>query len=208
MGLQLPVKISSVNNLSDARYCAGMGVTWIGFCLNPSEPAFLPSQKAKEIASWLAGVAFVGELGTEDLPSDIAHYPLDYLQTDVPEKLPMLQSYGLPLILRMRVHTLADIQQAIRIAANCQPLTEFFLLEGSLNPHMLEVLPLLHQACAQHKIILELPFEATTIVQTVASIQPYGIALKGGFEAKPGLKDFDDIAAILEALEVEDDIAH
>jgi phosphoribosylanthranilate isomerase len=208
MGLQLPVKISGVNNLSDARYCAGMGVWWVGFCLDTAAAAYLPPDKVTEIAGWLAGVEFIGELGKRDLPDNIADYPLHYLQTDIPEKLKQLKNYGLPLILRVVAHGLEDLPHAAQIIAENQSLVDFFLLEGTLNPTLSEVAVQLAGICKQSRIVLGLAFKADTITEQISIIQPYGIALQGGFEIKPGLKDFDKIAEILEALEVEDDISY
>jgi hypothetical protein len=53
--LKTKVKVSSIENLSDARYCAGMGVEWLGF------PLAMPLEKFAEIRNWLAGVQIVGE---------------------------------------------------------------------------------------------------------------------------------------------------
>lgn len=208
MGLQLPVKISGVNNLSDARYCAGMGVQWVGFCLDATAAAYLPPAKVTEIAGWLAGVEFIGELSTRDLPENIADYPLHYLQTDAPQKLQSLSGYGLPLILRLTVDTVADLQNTAAVMADCQNSVVFFLLEGNLNPDTAEIQEALHTLCEKYRVVLGLPFQAEAVSEQLAAIHPYGIALQGGFEIKPGLKDFDEIAAILEVLEVEDDISY
>jgi phosphoribosylanthranilate isomerase len=208
MGLQLPVKISGVNNLSDARYCAGMGVQWVGFCLDESAAAYLPAAKVTEIAGWLAGVAFIGELGSNDIPTDITAYPLNYLQTDAPEKLAQLSNYQLPLILRLTADTVEELPNAASAMATYRTSVDFFLLEGNLNPDALEVQTALRNICEKYRVVLGLPFRAEVVSEQLAVIQPYGIALEGGFEIKPGLKDFDEIAAILEALEVEDNISY
>lgn len=208
MGLQLPVKISGVNNLSDARYCAGMGVQWVGFCLDATAAAYLPSAKVTEIAGWLAGVEFIGELGSNDLPADITAYPLHYLQTDAPEKLAQLSSYGLPLILRLTADTVKDLSTITSLMADYQASVDFFLLEGNLNPDTPAIQAALRTICEKYRVVLGLPFQAEAVSEQLAAVQPYGIALEGGFEIKPGLKDFDEIAAILEALEVEDDISY
>ena len=42
--LKTIVKVSEVNNLSDARYCAGMGVEYIGFSMDN-----VPFEKYKEM---------------------------------------------------------------------------------------------------------------------------------------------------------------
>ena len=61
MALKTFVKISAINNLSDARYCAGMGVDMLGFALEPTNPDSISPEKYTEIIGWLSGVKFVGE---------------------------------------------------------------------------------------------------------------------------------------------------
>jgi phosphoribosylanthranilate isomerase len=64
MALAARVKVSGVQDLSNARYCAGMGVEFLGFNVDTLSPAQL-----NEIRSWLAGIQIVAE--TEK--SEIAH---------------------------------------------------------------------------------------------------------------------------------------
>ena len=65
--LRTKVKISAVTNLSDARYCAGMGVEWIGFSMDT-----VPAEKYGEIRGWLAGVQVVGETDAPDAETVLA----------------------------------------------------------------------------------------------------------------------------------------
>ncbi len=60
MALITSVIVNGVNNLSDARYCAGMGVDMIGFNLDESQPGFMPAADLQDIAGWVAGVKLVG----------------------------------------------------------------------------------------------------------------------------------------------------
>ena len=87
MALKTLVKISEVNNLSDARYCAGMRVAFLGFSLDKTNSRFISPSKFKEITKWVSGVAFVGEVAPPDLPKVdqlLASYTLDYLQLPYP----------------------------------------------------------------------------------------------------------------------------
>ncbi len=61
MSLRTFVKIGSVNNLSDARYCAGMAVDLIGFNIDPETEGSVTPSFFREITEWIAGVGFVGE---------------------------------------------------------------------------------------------------------------------------------------------------
>ena len=53
-------------------------------------------------------------------------------------------------------------------------------------------------------VILADGFHADDVVEIVEDMPIYGISLNGGTEIKAGLRDFDQMADILEALEIED----
>ena len=48
MGLRTKIKISSLNNLTEARFYAAAGVEWIGFNFDPLHALFIEPEKAKE----------------------------------------------------------------------------------------------------------------------------------------------------------------
>ena len=66
MALRIPVLVRGVNNLSDARYCAGMGAAGLIFTLDPELPGAIDPATVKELAGWVAGVALIGEFGSAD----------------------------------------------------------------------------------------------------------------------------------------------
>ena len=83
MALKTLVKLSNVNNLSDARYAAGMGVELIGFDLDESSENYVDPDQFHAITNWISGVKFVGELSTIDQGSVdklLSQYKLDYIQ--------------------------------------------------------------------------------------------------------------------------------
>lgn len=65
MNYPFKLKFSEITNLSDARYASGMWADFIGFCFDPSSPAYIEPNKAKEIISWISGPAIVGEFGNQ-----------------------------------------------------------------------------------------------------------------------------------------------
>ena len=54
------------------------------------------------------------------------------------------------------------------------------------------------------QVILGSGISAFNVKKLVDDLGLFGISLEGGEEIKPGLKDFDELADILEELEVED----
>ena len=63
MPLLLPVLVRGINNLSDARYCAGMGADGLIFTLDLSLPGAVTPALVKELAGWVSGVELIGEFG-------------------------------------------------------------------------------------------------------------------------------------------------
>src|SRR5688572_29817671 len=61
MALKTTVLVNGINNLSDARYCAGMGADMMGFNLDESHADHLTEDAFKEITGWVSGIELVGE---------------------------------------------------------------------------------------------------------------------------------------------------
>lgn len=61
------IKVSGINNLTDARYFAAKGVDFIGFDINPESENFIPLHEIKTIMTWISGVRFVAECSDMDL---------------------------------------------------------------------------------------------------------------------------------------------
>ena len=66
MSLKYFVHVSSINNLSDARYCSGMMVNSLGFDLDNYSKSKLPVENINEICKWVNGVDFVGEFNNSE----------------------------------------------------------------------------------------------------------------------------------------------
>lgn len=202
MALSTKVKINRIDNLSDARYTAGMGVEWAGFCLDPNDPECLDKETYMVMTGWISGVKLVGEFGDSDsetVAKMLADCPVDYVQTSTKYEVKNLTALGLPVILEVED---SDDLESTLIEGN--DIVAYFLIskssselsDGRLN-HILKL-------SNQYPIILSFGFDAAN-VNTITQSNPIeGIALDGGKEIKPGIKDFDHLADILEALEIED----
>jgi len=205
MALKTTVKVSGVNNLSDARYCAGMGVALIGFDLTPGSPNFLLPEKAREIAGWLAGASIVGEITGPAVPA-WADYPLAALQVDNETALGAVQTSGLPVWYAIEVTLAADLALAESTMQQLSDQVTGFLLHGSI-----ELAGSVHQTLAslasRFPILLGIGI-GDNVLELLESIRPLGLALQGGQESRPGWKDFDEMAAVLDRLEVEDGVEY
>jgi phosphoribosylanthranilate isomerase len=205
MALKCVVKVSEVNNLSDARYCAGMGVEMIGFCLDENHPGFIELARLREISVWVSGVKVVGEVAGDDVENInylAEQLNLDYIQLShaiSPDRIGRIKK---PVILKLDF----DPENIDNISIELQILSkhvEFFILESRDFDSVRSFEKQLKSWCLQYKIIIAFGVKKEDLDEIVNIIKPYGIGLKGGQEIKPGLKDFEALSEILEALEIE-----
>ncbi len=202
MSLNTIVKISHVTNLSDARYCAGMGVEMLGFSVDESSKDFVSLQKLNEMRGWVTGV----QVGIETTSSDlniivekIETYNPDFIQITDPYLLTSLKSKTeKPIILSIEANQDADTIDIIM--QKCKSLVNYFLLESNTIKHFDGDWPDFINLLTPHYPIL-LGFGISP--QNVSSLSTAGIALHGGTEIRPGFSDFGELMDILEALEID-----
>ncbi|MBO9636611.1 MAG: N-(5'-phosphoribosyl)anthranilate isomerase [Siphonobacter aquaeclarae] len=192
MALQTLVKISDVTNLSDARYCAGMGVEWLGFSMDT-----LSLEKFQEIRGWLAGVSIVGETISADFSAIrelVERYQPDVVQIIHPELLPAAKTLGLPVILRI---DLADGLPASPDGA------DYYLIDHSDPFAHLDVptLNYLDPFAFRYPTLIGFGLNVMNVKEVLKQIPFKGIALTGGEETRPGYKDFGEMMDMLELLE-------
>ena len=182
MPLKTFVKVGCVTNLSDARYCAGMGVDMLGFRVVEGQENYIKPSQFQEIRGWIAGPLVVAEVyGLKDpaeLNAIVENFKPDYLEMSLPE---LMQFSALPLPFLLAV---AETD----VLANL-PVQPAYLIG---------------------KKPFGTPFPLLIEVQATRDVAPLldnnsvkGIALKGGIELKPGLKDYEVMNEILELLDAD-----
>lgn len=98
------IKISSVFELQDARYCAAAGAGFVGFSLKTGEAHSLSPQKIREITAWLAGTHFVIEYDRESVSlMEEIHQTMPYYGVEISQadwgNLPFLPELPVFLVL-------------------------------------------------------------------------------------------------------------
>ncbi|MBK8472353.1 MAG: hypothetical protein IPL33_09385 [Sphingobacteriales bacterium] len=206
----IAIKATHINNLTDARYFA-VFAEWIGFKLANDDPQALSLTNARELMGWVSGVRLVGEFG---------HSPIAYinalaeaLQLDTIEVAQSTDLTGLsPIVSSVlrRVELLPDTEVdalALYLALHQHTSAAFVfdLSQGdytaaSLPRHPLWKSGALQQWCSQYRVILQLPFDAATMLPVIEVLQPFGIALTGSDEQQTGLKTFDELNELIELL--------
>lgn len=209
MALKTFVKISNVNNLSDARYCAGMYVNLMGFCLEENSEYYVSPVEFKEITGWLSGLQYVAEFNLSH-PDQILEVLREYegfewIQITEKHHLQMLENSGFGLIYS---HTIKENEDWDDILTFSKSLGEHEIIlnleaqtGGSVGEKEIKMIAQLASNC---EVLLGFGFDANTINSLLEATGIKGISMKGGHEISPGVKDFDELADILEALEVEE----
>jgi len=182
MPLKTLVKAGNITNLSDARYFAGMGVDLLGFSVVEGTPHYMAPKLFQEIRGWITGPSVVAEIyglhSKAALDRILEEYKPDYLEMHVAE-LALFDTLPLPFVLRVKkgdLPTSFSQQPAYLI----QPYSDAI---AAPYPSLLAI---------DTKEDLETALRHPAMK---------GIALNGSAEIRPGLKDFDGLTEILEALE-------
>lgn len=188
MALATFIKIGGINNLSDARYCAGMEVNQLGFNIEPEHDNYTAPNDFDEIANWVSGVEFVGEVeNSTNIAELISGYNIQAIEIYHQKQVASALDTGLQVIFRTKDAEILNnlISTEGRIA--------YFIFDGDPS--------LINQT---ENVLVTTGFDAETVKEFVEKASVKGLALQGGNEIRPGFKDFDELADILEALDVDE----
>ncbi|MBC6698828.1 beta/alpha barrel domain-containing protein [Hymenobacter puniceus] len=208
MALLTSVLVRGINNLSDARYCAGMGADRLSFLLDPTLPGYLTPEAVQEISGWVAGVELVGEFdtmpaaGINAIATQCGLKDVLLHRRRTPADLSLLQLPAQKLIRWIPDMLPEDVDTRFR---EQQPhLTGFILATPPQELLSAIQLTRLTQQARMFPVWLGTGFAASTgnsVRKLVEMVRPAGIVLEGGDEIKPGLRDFTELEAVFEELE-------
>lgn len=203
MALKTFVIVNDISNLSDARYCAGMGVNVLGFRFDSSdqEQSF---QNFNEISSWIAGVPFSGIFDLENgyFIQEVAQQTsLDFWQVRDPEVLESLQHTDNRKILEVVIDESTTAESFTQMIDTYSDMVTYFVISNTdqtLNEHAFDWI---RQNAEKHKLLIDFGFDADNVLENIETLGVAGICMKGSAEERPGFKDYGEIMDVLEALE-------
>ena len=205
MALDCIVKAGSISNLSDARYCAGMGVDFLGFNCDLGQPGFIDPGLYQEIASWISGVKFTAEFLTHDAAAivhSLEHFRADLIEVSHHQLLVDLENTGLPTMLRLPWGDQSD-RLLPGFLEQWPDNLDYLILEFRHMPPEIPSDPVRALLNAGAQILVAADFRADQVRPFLERWSPAGLALHGGDEIRPGERDFVALAEILEALECD-----
>lgn len=190
MSLKTLVKVGNISNLSDARYCAGMGVDMLGYAVAKEHSAYIAPTLYQEIRGWISGPQSVAELygldTADTLTAILEDYQPDYLEVSARE-LALLPP---------------DIAPRLLVAVAPGDHLDTILAQRDRIAYLL--------VKEAHLDTLTLPDDVSVLVElqsghaldtVLAHTRVNGVTLSGSPEVRPGYKDYDDLADVLEQLE-------
>jgi phosphoribosylanthranilate isomerase len=191
MALKVPVKVGNITNLSDARYCAGMGVDLLGFTVVPGKEGYVEPRQFQEMRGWFSGPQVVAEAyGADDLNDIINQYQPDLIELSVEDML-VLNPIAIKLVVAISAEGLERHRQIID---QYKPDIAYLLVPETQS------IDELRKLASEFQVLVD---NAGDNISELIEIPRVGVALKGSAETRPGYKNYDELARVLAFLEEE-----
>ncbi len=186
--MKTKIKISSVNNLTDARYFAAWGVEFLGFDINPESPAFISPPLFKEISEWVEGPQIVLEAG-KIVDKDWLH---TYLEQNPASIIQWEYGYG-------PIGSFNGFEVSALQSRNDNLRSENIVIQSTLgiNAFSAQDLQYLIDIRDSRSIYLDVPFLHEEW-DDFMNLNLDGLVLRGGLEEKTGFKSYDELDLIFE----------
>ncbi len=200
MSLKTIVKVGNITNLSDARYCAGMGVDMLGFAISELEGQGISKVKFKEITNWVSGPEFVLEVHEGVIYNLDEESGIDIIE------LPAFQIENL-LLSKSKHRYLIGVdlndwpQYKANLLINAEAIN-YLLVYNSTGLNNLEAKRLIEEMSANFSVLLGFEIKIA-LLDEYLTWPIAGLSLNGSEELSPGIKDYDHLSLILEKLEVD-----
>ena len=194
MALRTVVLVSGINNLSDARYCAGMGVDFLGFNIDSENDKYVSPELFKELKGWVSGVNIVTESSNT---SSNNNYMAD---SHLIKSLELLQECKSPTFLSLPLDV--AVSNTSSLLSNASKI-KYLIVTDNTDGFNAYKLGQLKELGSNFEVLLGFGVKADNVNELIEGNILKGIALQGSDEIRPGFKDYDELADILEAIEID-----
>ena len=195
------IKASRITNLTDARYFAAKEADFLGFNLEEGTEGYLDPVYMKAIREWVEGPKIVGEFSRADssvIREAARFFGLDAVQVTGAYAARLAELEGLELIMQLDgAQDHASLLQTFGVTRGQVAWYLVFLKPGMPDP---EETAFWKKCCADYPVLLEADVPEAQWPDFLAELRPAGLGLTGGDEEQVGVKSFDEIDLIFEAL--------
>lgn len=199
MALKTFVKISDVNNLSDARYCAGMMVDIIGFNVDPTSDSRISPEDFKEITEWVAGVQFAGEFtdaSKDTICEALNEYPIDLIQISDLNQVEAINLLGKPMIFKLNVESSEDVAAIKSKLSYLDELVKIVILKSTKEDLFEEIDAQIGYYNGNLRLLKGYGLSDNNQLAKFP-----GLELEALKEDRPGYKDYGMVMDVLEAID-------
>ena len=198
MSLKYFVHVSSISNLSDARYCSGMMVDSLGYNLDENSNNILSIDSVKEISQWVNGVKFIAEFynsSEEHINKILENEIFDAIQLNIENKIKNLNFNNSKVLIRISNPNEIN-ENTNKFLDENFPKTETLIIDN-LSSESINNLGYLDK---KYMLIIN-PYEDISSLISKLEHKNFGLLLKGSNEIRPGLKDYDSLSEFLESID-------
>ena len=217
--LKTSVLAGPVDHLTDARYFAAWEVDRLSFSLDAEGDQSMSPAKLAALREWITGPGIVGIFQLtpgEEIPALARACELDALQLGpfYPVEVARdLQAAGWTVLKEIVIEGYSDRDDIELLLREHAPLVEAVILSFSkggidyedLKQGMPVSVAALREWCDRYPILLDLNARTRTAEQLMEELRPRGFAVRGGEEEQIGVKNFEELDAFFESLEVPEE---
>ncbi|MCC7246507.1 MAG: hypothetical protein IT269_12565 [Saprospiraceae bacterium] len=201
------IKASHIRNLTDARYFAAREVDFLGFCLQEGHPDYLDPMYMKAMREWVQGPKIVGEFPSAEAAyvMEAARFlELDAVETAAEVAFPDAGFEAEKTIIRhFNVGKTDENALFERVLNLVLPENHLLLLNFEHSdwhwPMLLDD-PRWRECCRRQRVMLQIDAPADIYPRLYERLEPAGFSFAGGEEEKVGVKSFDELDEVLDAL--------
>lgn len=205
----MEIKAGSVSNLTDARYFAAQGVTWMGFNFSQSAQNHISAKAYFAIKEWVEGPKFIGEfnsLTVEEYQQNKEFLALDGIQLDWTADYETLKAASKDvLLIRIKLEDQSNLIELHNNIERLKILAPIFVLDFSSysewNDKVVTELLNILSDFPKKTFLWDGPIQKQTIPMLLNQ-ENIGLSLRGGEEEAVGLKSYEELDEIFESLEL------
>ena len=190
MTLKTNVLVENICNLSEARYCSGMGVQLLACPVAHVNPTLFAA-----IKGWVQGPSMILDISESRGEHDVNEYDADFILANTDQLSAIAKASSLPFIVRMSESDLLDSEYLTLHSERIQ-----FVVTNTISLTELEKLNEL-----KHKVLVSIKKHQTNNLADLLSLPIAGLVLTGETEEMPGLKEYHHLSNVLEQLESSED---
>jgi len=202
MSLKCFVKVGSINNLSDARYCSGMNVDLLGFMLEENNINSIDIFTLKEISNWISGIKIVGEFNNSSIKfinDIIKEFPFEYIQINYPIRINKI-NYDHHKVL-LNLPSLKGVKKENFISDLKNDYKDISMININIMDKLTKDLISNNLKNDQFKLLNGFNYSKKFLDKMIKKELLYGVSLNGKNEIRPGYKDYSALSEVFEFLE-------